>query len=100
LLLFCHRAQFVTLPAPRLARVERHFAARFGRALQIDPQIENGTLGAGSNHLATEALRATRASRIAPATRLLRLLRGLAMTREATFARTVTRDSRPVTRDP
>jgi hypothetical protein len=56
LLLSCHRAQFVSLPAPQLARVERHFAAPFGRALQIYPQIEYGTLGAGVRDSSMRAL--------------------------------------------
>ena len=47
LLVSCHRAQFVTLPAPQLASAERHFAERFHRSLHIEPQIENGALGAG-----------------------------------------------------
>ena len=47
LLVACHRPQFVTLPAPQLAQVELKFAARFGRPLHIDAQVENGTLGAG-----------------------------------------------------
>jgi hypothetical protein len=43
----CHRTQFVTMPAPRIANAERAFTAHFGRLIHINPQVENGTLGVG-----------------------------------------------------